>query len=369
MNTRNALLSLAASVVLAALLTWGSAFIDLQVYRAGGDAWLNGQALYGSGFPYLPSDTGLPFTYPPIAAVLFAPLALLPMTGAVMVLTLLTVLALAGTCVVVVRYFGRNWLLGLLFTVVCVLVEPVRSTLWLGQINVLLMVAVAADCLLPRTPWPRGLLIGVVAAIKLTPAAFGLYFVAARQWRPAGTVVLGFLGATAAGFLLAPKDSMAYWFGVLARTDRIGAPWSRDNQSLRGVLARTWLPDSAVVPLWAVGVVLIVAATWFVAARLRRRGDDLTALLAVAVAGLLASPVSWTTHWVWVVPALVGLALTRSWGWLAVVAVFFAEPHRLMSPHGNFQWWQHLVGNAYLIVAAAFLVLLVVRVTRVEVRQ
>ncbi|SDN66379.1 alpha-1,2-mannosyltransferase [Allokutzneria albata] len=367
-RTRNNLLALAAAVVLTALFTWGSTLIDLQVYRAGGHAWLNGLPLYGDGFPYLPSDTGLPFTYPPIAAVLFAPLALLPMTGAVMVLTLLTVLALAGTCVLVVRHLGRNWLLGLGFTLLCVLVEPVRSTLWLGQINVLLMVAVVADCLLPRTPWPRGLLIGLVAAIKLTPAAFGLYFVVARQWRPAGNVVLGFLGATALGFLLAPKDSLAYWFGVLAKTDRIGASWSRDNQSLRGLLARSGLPESTVVALWAVGVVVVVAVSWFVAARLRRRGEDLLALTVVAVAGLLASPVSWTTHWVWVVPALIGLVLARNRVWLAVVAVFFAEPHRLMSPHGHFLWWQHLVGNAYLIIAAALLVQLIGCTSREDVQ-
>lgn len=51
---------------------------------------------------------------------------------------------------------------------VSVLLEPVRETLWFGQVNVILGVLVAADCLLPRTKWPRGLLIGLAAAIKLT---------------------------------------------------------------------------------------------------------------------------------------------------------------------------------------------------------
>lgn len=49
----------------------GSDMLDLQVYRNGGLAWLHGFPLY-VGFP------GLPFTYPPLAAVLFSLFASTP---------------------------------------------------------------------------------------------------------------------------------------------------------------------------------------------------------------------------------------------------------------------------------------------------
>ena len=51
-------------------------YIDLDVYAAGGRAVLTGQSLYEDGFDA--RGAHLPFTYPPLAAMLFAPLSLLP---------------------------------------------------------------------------------------------------------------------------------------------------------------------------------------------------------------------------------------------------------------------------------------------------
>lgn len=44
---------------------------------------------------------------------------------------------------------------------------------------------VAADCLTCQPRWPRGLLVGIAAAIKLTPAAFVLFFLLRRDYRAA----------------------------------------------------------------------------------------------------------------------------------------------------------------------------------------
>jgi len=49
-------------------------FKDLLVYQYAGDAVLHGRAVYGTRDPV----NDLPFTYPPFAAVLAVPLALLP---------------------------------------------------------------------------------------------------------------------------------------------------------------------------------------------------------------------------------------------------------------------------------------------------
>src|SRR5215213_1761542 len=62
-------LSLAAYVVVAALhhnAMWS--LIDLHVYRSGADATRHGSRLYELGY-----SAGLPFTYPPIAAIAFLP--------------------------------------------------------------------------------------------------------------------------------------------------------------------------------------------------------------------------------------------------------------------------------------------------------
>ena len=71
-------------------ISFGPDRIDLDVYRIGARAWLRGASLYGR-LPPTPAGLRLPFTYPPIAAVLLAPLALVPATVAGTVLTLVTI--------------------------------------------------------------------------------------------------------------------------------------------------------------------------------------------------------------------------------------------------------------------------------------
>ncbi|MEY9877199.1 membrane protein implicated in regulation of membrane protease activity [Streptacidiphilus sp. MAP12-33] len=73
----------------------------------------------------------------------------------------------------------------------------------------------------------------------------------------------------------------------------------------------------------------------WVATRQHRAGRELLGVPARAVTGLLGSPISWSHHWVWVVPGLVLLAdaaLTRRsrplWVALAAGVLFFAARPR-----------------------------------------
>ena len=85
-------------------VSFGPYRIDLDVYRIGSAAWLRGGDLYGA-LP--PTSTGarLPFSYPPMAAVLLAPLALVPMPVAA---TLLTALTIALTALVLRLFLGSS---------------------------------------------------------------------------------------------------------------------------------------------------------------------------------------------------------------------------------------------------------------------
>ncbi|HEY3262574.1 MAG TPA: glycosyltransferase 87 family protein, partial [Pseudonocardiaceae bacterium] len=235
--------------------------IDLQVYRTGGEAWLRGVPLYGPEFPTAVHGPPLPFTYPPVAAVLFAALAVLPWALAIVLVTGTGVAGLAVACWVAAdRLAERNgWLtsgrapvalLAVATASAALLVEPVRHTVSFGQINLLLMGAIAADCMLRRTPWPRGTLIGIAAAVKLTPAAFVLFFLARRQWRPVLAAVASFVAAGLLGLVFAPGDTRAYWFGALLDPTRVGHVEFVSNQSLRGLLYRLGLPDGLQHVAW-----------------------------------------------------------------------------------------------------------------------
>ncbi|MET8763770.1 glycosyltransferase 87 family protein [Lentzea sp. NPDC004782] len=348
------------AVVVAGVLVWtcvkgfGDGLIDLRVYLAGGDAWWSGTDLYGGEFK---APFGLPFTYPPFAAMLFSGLSPLPVPLVAVLFTAAGIALFTAACHVAALRSSVPWA-GFGVAAGCLLLEPLRGGLDLGQINMVLIGLVAADCLLPRTPWPRGVLIGLAAAIKLTPAIFVLFFLARRRWRPALTAVGTFAAAGLLGWVLAPEQSRQFWFTAMLDPGRVGGLAFSGNQSLRGLLFRLGASEH----VWMALCLVVLAVTVFALPRLR---DDLTAVLAVAAAGLLISPVSWSHHWVWIAPALLVL---RGWVRIAAVAVFAVGPHRLLPTSDDrelaWTWWQHLIGNAYVWLALAFLGWCAVQATR-----
>ena len=335
---------------------------DLMVYRVGGHAWLDGIPLYTTEFPYR-----LPFTYPPVAAVLFSVLGVLPWAAAIAALSVAGLLALSLTTMLVAPAHRR-----MAFAAVAaglgLALEPVRDTLMLGQVNLILMGLVAFDCLAPRTRYPRGMLIGLAAAVKLTPAIFVLYFLAKRRYAAAGTATATFAGVSALGFAVAPTDSIRYWTTALFDADRIGGAAFATNQSLRAALVRFDLDPAVTQACWLALAAVVLVLAWLGA----RRADRMVALLVVVTAGLLVSPVSWSHHWVWIVPAVVvaGVRVARSGNrrqaaLLGALVVVFVAGQRFL-PHADdrelaWTWWQHVLGNNYLLVGLAFLVWSVVR--------
>ena len=127
-------------------------FTDLFVYRYGGRAVLDGLPLYESRDPV----TGLHFTYPPFAAVVMVPLALLPTWLAAALWTGASVAAIAAVVVVVRRALDRpapGWLVALV-TGGALALEPVWQNLTFGQANLFLMLAVLVDLLRPDGAGP-----------------------------------------------------------------------------------------------------------------------------------------------------------------------------------------------------------------------
>ncbi|SMG08943.1 alpha-1,2-mannosyltransferase [Corynebacterium pollutisoli] len=362
-------LAVAASV--AALLPWlidaGPALryaIDIDVYRAGARAFLEGDNLYTRSYEV--GGITLPFTYPPLAAILFIPVALVPYPVALVGWTLASAVLLWWCLVIVLRHAvpGVNhrvvatWILPL-----ALLAEPVRETLGFGQINIILMALVLADTL-TRRPWlPRGVLIGLAAAIKLTPAVFILVFLVRRQWRDAAVTFLSGVGFTLAAALVSWRNSWTYWLDTLTDTGRIGGEAYASNQSIRGVLARLAEPgEQADRLLW---LVLVIGALGLIIVAMLRAQTTLATVLLASTAALLCSPVSWSHHWVWLIPVAVTLLLGpgRVLGAVVLLAVF-TSPHWLLpNNHGAehaWPWWAQLVGSSYLLVTLAVVVAAIV---------
>jgi alpha-1,2-mannosyltransferase len=332
--------------------------LDLEVYRLGADVWLQGGRLYGP-LPELSTGGHLSFTYPPISAVLLTPLAIVPFEVASAATVVLTTGLLALVLVVVLRSLDmRPWPAALVLLAPALLVEPVRSTFDYGQVNVILMALVVLDTLVRSPRWPRGALVGIAAAIKLTPAVFVLFFLLRGDRRAALTAGMSFLLTTGVGFLLAGRDSLQYWTSTVFDTGRIGGVLYISNQSITAFLGRLGTDSTA---LWAVLVVAVLTATVVGMRRAFASGRHTWALALNALGALTVSPVSWSHHWVWAVPAVVvagvGWWRSRDRGALAVAAggavLFLVSPHWWWDRGDPWDLWRMLTGNAYLYFAVA----------------
>jgi alpha-1,2-mannosyltransferase len=323
-NSRFVSFAAAAVGVLALyLLRWSGVnagnWADLEVYVRGAQAILTRAPLY------VPQAGVLPFTYTPFAAVAFTPLHLLSSTGARWVFTigsLASYLVAVGACGWRLRL---PWRQVALVAIAGMALEPFVRTMLLGQVNLYLMAAVVVDCLVVRSSH-RGWLVGLAAGIKVVPGVFVVYFVLQRDWRSAVRSACVFMLTVACGAVVAPQDSLRYWTGGLFGISHWGpvAVVDGKNQSLIGQLARISHDPSPLMVtalvLSASGLALGIAA----AHRQLRIGDDVAALTAVAIGGLLASPLSWTHHWVWAVPAIMVLVSRRQWAMAWLLGLVFA---------------------------------------------
>ena len=286
-------------------------FVDLQVYRMGGAAVLHGDRLYQLRLVWLP------FTYPPFAAIAFAALAVVPWKVAVTVLTGASVVALPAALYLVLRLSGpvreqareRAWTLALAVAAAAIWLDPARATLGYGQVDILLTAAVLYDLSLPDTARRKGVMIGLAAGLKLTPAIFAVYLLVTGRRRAAATAAAAFAGTVAAGFSVLPASSAWFWSGRFASPGHVSPVQNPQNQSLYGALARV-MHTAHVLPVWLPLATAVAVAGLALAAAASRRGDEALGFSLCAVTGLLISPISWIHHWVIVIPALLVAGLT-----------------------------------------------------------
>jgi alpha-1,2-mannosyltransferase len=352
---------------------WRPVMVDLDVYRQAGRVLLQGGDFYTLPGP-------LQFLYPPFAAVLAVPLALLPTALVQVGWSIAGVLALLA---VLHRCGLRGWVLSLVGTAAVWFVEPVTETLAFGQLGIFLVALVVLDLVPGPRVWrrrllPEGALTALAAAVKLTPAIFVVHLLTVRRTRALVAAVVTGLAVTLASAVVAPRASLGFW-GRLAHGDTGlgGSIIYYTNQSVMADVVRILGlgPGPA-----ALGLVLsaAVAALGVWAAHVwHRRGDVAMAVNLAGLASLLASPVSWLHHFVWVVPLALSLVqhsrrraadgspLERLPGWFSALGWVFvgwvvASPFRRL-PNGadvelTYTWGQNLLASTTALIGVALLV-------------
>jgi hypothetical protein len=315
-------------------------FFDMQVYHGAVEWWLAGGELY----EYV-SPSALGFTYPPFAAVVMLPMAAVSSTVAGWLNVFGSVAALGLVLAVVLapiadRHGWPRWPTLVVALVLALALEPTRETLGFGQVNLLLFGLVMADMVALRwaaraadlrrrsrgrtpTAWLApgealrrlwfsgawaGVGIGLATAVKLTPGLFIVYLLFSRQRRPAMVASVTAAAASLVTWLVAPRESTAYFTSILWQTDRVGAADFTPNQSLAGLLARLYDSTEAPGLLWLSFAALCCAVGLSRAVSAHKEGDELASFTLVGLTATVISPISWSHHLVFVVPALLIMA-------------------------------------------------------------
>ncbi|MFL4902412.1 glycosyltransferase 87 family protein [Streptomyces sp. MMS24-I2-30] len=276
-------------------------FFDLRVYYGAVDTWVHhGGRLYDYRVPGTPYG----FTYPPFAAVVMLPMALigLHLAMAVSLLFNLAALALVLRLLAGSRWRRHGWYGWSLAACVLALFEPLRDTFSFGQVNLLLLALVLVDARLLATGRSRwaGVGTGLAAAVKLTPVVFIGLLLLARRWRAAACASAVALGATALAAWVDPRASRFYWTVALWDTNRVGHLDYVSNQSLQGVLARLGETGR---PLWAAAVLLVLCLWAWRTRRAVAAGDWTGAFALTGLLACLISPITWVHHLVWLLPS------------------------------------------------------------------
>lgn len=278
---------------------------DLWVYREAASYLLQGRDFYAL-------EDAFPYIYPPIAAVLGIPLALIPWPVAQVLWNLVNV----AVIVAVLRHLrvGPPWLVSFLATVTILFVHPVSETLIMGQLGIVLLGLVLLD----STDGPRlfrgenrllpaGVLTGIATGLKLTPAVFIVHYFLTKRYRQ-GFIALGtFVGTVLVGFIAAPRFAAGYWARLAggnsgANPDAHG--WINNISVMSAVYRFTDVTTLGTV-LGLLLSALLVAAGLAAAWLSWRARKELLGISILGMVSCVANPIAWAHHLTWVIPLLV----------------------------------------------------------------
>jgi alpha-1,2-mannosyltransferase len=286
---------LAAPVVL--FVAWRRSELAVDFHH---ELYVQARELLRSGVPFDPPDVvidGSNRIFPPLATMLAVPFTLLPSTAADVAVSLLLVLAAAGT----LRLLGvRDWRV---YAIVA-LWPPFVSGLQTANLTILVGLLAAVAWRYRGRALVAGAAVGLAMGLKLFPWPLVAWLVATRRYRAALTAVTVCLVSIVVVWPLAsPLD----YVHLVAR---LGDVMDERGYTLFAALGA----DGPARAVW-----LAVAAAVVVVAHLH--GDRRSFTLAVT-ACLLCTPIVWLHYFALLAVPLAVARPRLSWPWLAPLALW-----------------------------------------------
>ncbi len=273
---------------------------DFRVFYAAAEAILAGDS------PYQALDdpsavVGRGYVYPPLTALLAAPLTILPVEVAgLLVMTLLLAAALAVPWVLGVRDWRCYGLL--------LLWPPVISAIQTGSVTLVLALGAALAWRFRDRPAPGAIAVGTTLALKAVLWPLAVWLAAANRARTAIWALAAGAGLVLGSWALIGFAGISEYAGVVRRLQRAV---EMDAYTLRVVALDAGLPSSLARLVWlAVGVALLAALVV-----VARRGDERSAFVLAITAGLALTPIVWLHYFalLLVVVAVARPALGAAW--------------------------------------------------------
>jgi len=271
------------------------------------------------------------YLYAPPSLFVFYPLTFFAYQNAAALMLALNFALFLGIVLIVFKIGGyaplSTW--GMFIFVYMASYFSVMANLTTGQINLFILLLICCSWYLLKQERPSfsvAIPLAIAVVTKLYPALFLLYLVAKRRWPVVLWTLALILLLSAASYVFLPDGLWSDWVTKLLPTGGYGSgdvgmvsPADWENQSLHGFVTRLFADERYANPIfanmtlsglvaYAVSGVLIVAYG-VLAYQAGRSPSDAQWLNGEYALGLLTmvlvSPLSWTPHLVFVLPAAV----------------------------------------------------------------
>ncbi len=283
------------------------------------------------------------YFYTPLVALLMAPFAESP--WAVEYWTVLRILCGIASCVLAGLAFSRpgEWLRAGFITLVAVVTLlwswPATVSLWLGQVELLVLLALLGSVYFEARGRPilAGFALGAAALVKTWPALFALWLLRSG-WRTRGRQWIGLAAAGALAIVMAmvvagPSGVLSMLQGPLSGADQPLAA-----NSVWGVTRVMFSGSSIAEPLveaplarWTIAVVLMMWVLALLVVTLMRPGSASIALFNTVFTVILLLPVS---HFFYAI-----LALPALWWWFGQLMRTPRDPRVWIPVSALGVWW------------------------------
>jgi Glycosyltransferase family 87 len=287
--------ALTTVVLFASAIETDSVAMDFRQFYAAAEVILRGES------PYLPSgepltEWGGPYPYPPLPALIAAPLTVLsPLAAGLLVMAVLVGVALAVPAVLGIRDW-RCYGMVLLW-------PPVISAIQTGNVTLWFALASAVAWRFRDRLFPVAASIGFTLAVKFFLWPLVVWLAATRRATSALWTCLVGAGLLVVSWAAIGFAGMSDYPSLLRRLeDKIGA----DSYTAYIVGLDLGLPSVAARAIW-LGVGLALLASLVV---LARRGDERTAFIVAIAAALALTPIVWL-HYFALLLVVVALAQPR----------------------------------------------------------